>query len=111
MNAAKLKSLKSMESPADQDAQEFIKVWPGELATISDLTAFMGDNAPKSPAAMGHAIKRTGMRSAHKQKIGHDVKTVLIVRGDLTVEILANSDRSEISQTIISNQMNFRKIT
>jgi hypothetical protein len=111
MNAAKMKSLKSMESPADQDAQEFIRVWPGELATTSDLTAFMGDNAPRSPAAMGHAIKRAGMRSAHKQKVGSEVKTVLIVKGDLTTDILANADRSEISQIIINNQMNFRTIS
>ncbi|MBW4962171.1 DUF5906 domain-containing protein [Sulfitobacter sp. CW3] len=111
MNAAKLKSLKSMESPADQDAQEFIRSWPGELATTSDLTAFMADNAPRSPAAMGHAIKRSGMRSAHKQKVGSEVKTVLIVKGDLTAEILADADRSEISQAIINNQMNFRRIT
>ncbi|MCR8827619.1 DUF5906 domain-containing protein [Pseudosulfitobacter koreensis] len=111
MNVAKVKSLKSMESPADQDAQEFIRSWPGELATTSDLTTFMGENAPRSPAAMGHAIKRAGMKSAHKQKIGPDVRTVLIVKGDLTAENLVNADRSEIARTIIGNQMSFRKIT
>lgn len=110
MNAAKIKSLQSMESQADSDAKQFAAQWPGELATIADLREFMGENVPSS-RAMNRVIDRAGMKSAHKQKVHGTTQTVLIVRGNLTPDDIKSADKQILTSQIFDSQAKFRNMS
>lgn len=86
MNEAKRKSLESMASPVEAAARQFAAEWPGELATISDLRRFIGEDAAfLKAAAISHLVDRVGMKTAPRRvTIGGNKETVLIVRGGLT---------------------------
>jgi hypothetical protein len=102
MNAAKQKALRYMESEADKSARQFATTWSGELATVSDLREFIGEDVKLSSRAMSRVIERAGMKSAHKQHIDGRKQTVLIVRGNITPDDLSNASPHSITTTIIN---------
>ena len=111
MNAAKAKALASMESPADAAARQFAASWPGDLATVADLRAFIGDDVPSANRALGHVIDRAGMTSGHRQKVAGTMQTILVVRGVLTAAALREIPHQIIANMITGAQTQFRAIS
>lgn len=106
LNAIKQRALASLESQADRAARQFAETWPDELATVSDLRDFMGEDAPAS-RAMAHVIERAGMQSGDKQKVNGKTETVLIVRGSFTRDDLKGVDKSVIAARIFAARAKF----
>lgn len=107
LNSIKQRALKSLESSADTDARQFSENWPEDLATVSDLRNFMGDDAPIHSRNMSYVIERSGMVTAHKRRIGGKLETLLIVRGALTDSDLKNVSNEMLSQRIHAARVSF----
>lgn len=81
LSASKQQALEATRSEADRLARQFRDSWPGMVAAVSDLRAFMGTDAPSTSRAMTHVIRRAGMVTGHQIRIGGSGReTVLIVR-------------------------------
>lgn len=108
INDAKRKALASLESEASRACRQFVEQWPDDLATVADLRAFIGDDAPTTSRAIQHEIEDAGMKSVYRIKIGAAMQTVLIVRGLLTVDDVKAASKSSIAGRIIAAQSAFR---
>lgn len=84
MNAAKRKVLAAMEGQALRAARQFAQEWPGPLASVSDLRAFVGDDDwPKHSGSVAKLVEAAGMLSAGmKVKVSNVSESVLIVQPD-----------------------------
>ena len=71
MNSAKQRALGALESNADKAARQFKASWPGQLATVSILSEYLGDDAPTG-RALSHVIERAGMATGKRVRIGPD---------------------------------------
>ncbi len=100
MNEAKIKALECMETDAEKAIKQFISQWPAELATVSDLRAFIDENEEIKSRAMGHLIQKYGMKTAKKIKVGTKSETLLIVRGNLRPKDVEKTSNSLIYQII-----------
>lgn len=82
MNAAKRKVLAAMEGQALRAARQFAQEWPGALAAVSDLRAFIGDDDwPKHSGTVAKLVEAAGMLSSGKKvKVSNVSESVLIVR-------------------------------
>lgn len=107
INEAKRKALGALETDAARAIRDFAGQWPDELATVADLRAFLGDDAPTG-RALHHEIERAGMQTAGKIKIMGRSETVLIVRGALTRDDLAAVAKSAMTDRITRAQLRFR---
>lgn len=107
INDAKRKALSALESEATRACREFTVQWPDELATVSDLREFIGDDAP-APRALHHEIERAGMLTAGKFRVADKTETVLIVRGTLTDDDVKAATKSEIVRRIQAARCTFR---
>lgn len=111
INEAKRKALAAIESVHDKAAREFAEYWPGNLAAVSDLCRFMGDDAPKpSSPAMRYVIERAGMKTANRIRVNGVLQTVLIVRGELAPSDLENIASGQIRQIIELAQAQFMNV-
>ena len=108
MNEAKRKAIVALESDCARACRDFVEQWPDDLATVADLRAFIGDDAPASSAAMRHEIERAGMTTAKKVRINGRSETVLIVRGALTVDDIAAASPTNVVNAIVTAQTAFR---
>ncbi len=107
INDAKRKALTALESEVARACRDFINHWPDELATVSDLREFVGDDAPAS-RALHHEIERAGMLTAGKVRVADKSETVLIVRGGLTGDEVRAASNSEIVRRIMAARFAFR---
>lgn len=107
INDAKRKALCALESEAARACRDFINQWPDELATVSDLRDFIGDDAPAS-RALHHEIERAGMLTAGKVRVADKSETVLIVRGSLTGDDVRAAAKSEIVKRMLAARFAFR---
>lgn len=110
INEAKRKALAALESDITRACREFSVRWPDELATVADLRAFIGDDAPTASRALQHEIERAGMRTACRIKMAGKMQTVLIVRGSLTSSELASASKLAIVERIAIAQQLFRSM-
>lgn len=109
LNDAKRKALGAIASDATQACLDFMKQWQGDLATVSDLREFMGEDAPTTPRAMSHEIERAGMATAKRRVRNMGImRTVLIVRGTLTPSDIDAAPPAMIAKTIEAAQHQFR---
>lgn len=84
MNDAKRKVLAAMEKPELRAAKQFKDEWPGPLAAVSDLRAFVGDDDwPKHSGSVSKLITAAGMiPTGRKVKVSNVMETILIVQPD-----------------------------
>jgi len=107
INDAKRKALGALETDATRAIRDFAGQWPDELATVGDLRAFLGDDAPTG-RALHHEIERAGMQTAGKIKIMGRSETVLIVKGALTRDDIGTVAKSAVLKMITVAQGRFR---
>jgi primase-polymerase (primpol)-like protein len=107
INEAKRKALSALETDATRAIRDFARLWPDELATVSDLRGFMGDDAPTG-RALSHEIERGGMQTGGKIKIMGRSETVLIIQGTLTRNDIESVAKAAIVKRIIAAQHQFR---
>lgn len=91
MNAAKAKALASLTTDVERAVRQFADEWPGDFAALSDLHRFVGEGATSS-AVLRHEAERAGMVTGKRITIDAVKETVLIVRGSLGRDDVA--DRS-----------------
>ena len=109
LNDAKRKALGAIASDAAQACLDFMTQWPGDLATVSDLRDFMGDDAPTTSRAMSHEIERAGMATAKRRvRIMGRMQTALIVRGTLAPGDIDAASPAMIVNVIEAAQRQFR---
>jgi primase-polymerase (primpol)-like protein len=109
INDAKRKALAALESETTKLCRAFAENWPDDLATRNDLVSFIANDALRTSRSLGHDIERAGMKTAHAQKVGAKLETVLIVRGALTPGDIDAMSRAEISRRIISARGEFMR--
>lgn len=108
-NDAKRKALGAIASDTTRACEDFVTQWPGDLATVADLRAFIGDDAPSTSRAMRHEIERAGMTTAKRRvRIVGRMQTVLIVRGALTPDDVDAASPAGIVTAIETAQIQFR---
>ncbi len=107
INDAKRKALTALESDAASAIRDFAATWPDDLATVADLRAFIGEDAPTG-RALHHEIERGGMQTAGKIKINSKSETILIVRGVLTSGDIEQTAKTAVRGRIVAAQSEFR---
>lgn len=91
MNAAKAKALASLTTDVERAVAQFASEWPGDFATLSDLHRFVGEGAI-TVATLRHEAERSGMETGKRLTVAGAKETLLIVRGALHRDDVA--DRS-----------------
>ncbi|SFF97005.1 Primase-polymerase (Primpol) domain-containing protein [Novosphingobium sp. CF614] len=100
MSAAKAKALASLVTDAEDAVRQFKDEWPGDLAFVSDLHRFVGDDT-KSEDWCRHEATRAGMRTGERFKVSGRWERPLIVRGQLSPDDIAGAaKRPQVKEAV-----------
>jgi primase-polymerase (primpol)-like protein len=111
MNDAKLRALGEMQSEVDKVVSDFVAKWPGQLATSSQVKAYvqelLGEDGGKRLNGFQHILKRGGIISPNKVvKINGKSERVVIIR-DLTPEQINQASPQWIEAQILDASSKF----
>ncbi len=108
MNAAKAKALASLTTDFERAVAQFASEWPGDFAALSDLHRFVGEGAVSS-ATLRHEAERAGMETGKRLTVAGAKETLLIVRGALHRDDLADrSHNAALIDAIMAARAAFR---
>jgi len=106
MNAAKQKALQSLESDVDKAIRQFAEDWPGNFATRDDLKGFIGEDG-LSDTALRHAIRRAGMKTGQRLKVGGKTETILIVSKTFSPDDVISIDNAMLAEKVLKARQEF----